>query len=55
MTKDAILADLLDFDADPGWGVPGDASPELRWRPDHWLLVEDGRIAGVQAEVPDES
>ena len=55
MTKDAILADLLDFDADPGWGVPGDASPGLRWRPDHWLLVEDGRIAGVQAEVPDES
>ena len=21
----------------------------VRWRPDHWLLIEDGRIVGVQA------
>ena len=53
MTRLALRADLLDFTADPGWGVPGDASPGLRWRPDHWLLVDDGRIAGVQREAPD--
>ncbi|MEO5772088.1 MAG: guanine deaminase [Burkholderiaceae bacterium] len=56
MNRSAIRADLLDFTADPGWGVPTDSSPGLRWRPDHWLLVEaDGRIAGVQAEAPDSS
>jgi guanine deaminase len=49
----AIQADLLDFTADPGWGAPGDTSPGLRWRPEHWLLIEDGRIAGVQREAPD--
>jgi guanine deaminase len=49
----AIRADLLDFTADPGWEVPHEASPGLRWRPDHWLLVEGGRIAGVQPEAPD--
>ena len=48
----AIRADLLDFDADPGWNAADDAAG-LRWRPHHWLLVEDGRIAGVQAETPD--
>ena len=26
----------------------------VRYRPDHWLLVEGGRIAGVQAEAPGE-
>jgi guanine deaminase len=55
MTKFAIRADLLDFTADPGWGVPSDNSAGLRWRPDHWLLVDGGRIAGVQAEAPDDS
>jgi guanine deaminase len=55
MSKFAIRADLLDFTADPGWGVPSDTSPGLRWRPNHWLLVENGRIAGVQAEAPDDS
>ncbi|MES2958918.1 MAG: guanine deaminase [Pseudomonadota bacterium] len=56
MKKFAIRADLLDFTADPGWGVPSDSSPGLRWRPDHWLLVEaDGRIAGVQWEAPDDA
>ena len=53
MTKIAIRADLLDFTADPGWGVPGDDSAGLRWRPDHWLLVENGRIVAVQPEEPD--
>ena len=56
MNRSAIRADLLDFTGDPGWGVPSEASPGLRWRPDHWLLVEaDGRIAGVQREAPDAS
>ena len=55
MTRFALRADLLDFTADPGWVVPSDTSPGLRWRPDHWLLVEGGRIAGVQAQAPDTS
>ena len=55
MSRLALRADLLDFTADPGWGVPSETSPGLRWRPDHWLLVDDGRIAGVQAEAPDAS
>jgi guanine deaminase len=42
----ALRADLLDFTAAPAWGET--ASPAVRWRPDHWLLVgADGRIAGV--------
>ncbi len=48
----ALRGDLLDFTADPGWGAPRSApadQPGLRWRPDHWLLVEDGRIVGAQA------
>ncbi|MEO8298386.1 MAG: amidohydrolase family protein, partial [Burkholderiales bacterium] len=41
--KVALRGDLLDFTADPGWTAP-DAAPGVRWRPDHWLLVDDGRI-----------
>ncbi len=55
MSRLAIRADLLDFTADPGWSAPSDTSPGLRWRPDHWLLVDGGRIAGVQPEAPDAS
>ena len=55
MSRFAIRADLLDFTADPGWQAPGDASPGLRWRPEHWMLVEHGRIAAVQREAPDAS
>jgi guanine deaminase len=41
----ALRGDLLDFTAAPGWG---DVDPAgVRWRPDHWLLIEAGRIAGV--------
>ena len=54
-TRLALRADLLDFTADPGWSAPHEASPGLRWRPDHWLLVEAGRIAGVQRDAPDAS
>jgi guanine deaminase len=44
---------LLDFTADPGWGRPADLARQgeaagIRWRPDHWLLVEDGRIIGAE-------
>ena len=47
----ALRGDLLDFTAEPGWGeVESDA---VRFRPDHWLLVENGRIQGVQAAAPD--
>jgi guanine deaminase len=47
----ALRADLLDFCAAPTWGDT--QSPAVRWRPDHWLLVDDnGRIAAVQAEEP---
>ena len=47
----AILADLLDFTAEPVWGDT--QASAVRWRPDHWLLLaDDGRIAGVQAQDP---
>ncbi len=38
----ALRADLLDFSAAPRWGDTG--LHGVRWRPDHWLLVTDGRI-----------
>jgi len=41
----ALRADLLDFSADPGLGTPTLAA--VRYRPDHWLLIDGGRIAGV--------
>src|SRR5574343_184822 len=49
----ALLGDLLDFTAEPALDDP--ASPGLRWRPDHWLLIENGRIAAVQPDEPDAS
>jgi guanine deaminase len=46
-SKFALRGDLLDFTADPGWGIePGAA---VRFRPDHWLLVEDGVIRGAHS------
>ena len=43
----ALRADLLDFTATPAWGDT--ALHGVRWRPDHWLLVDDdGRIVGAQ-------
>lgn len=42
----ALRGDLLDFTATPAWG---DIDPSgVRWRPDHWLLIEAGRIVGAQ-------
>jgi guanine deaminase len=52
-TKTAILADLLDFTADPG--LADRFSPAVRYRPAHWLLIDErGRIAAVQPEAPGE-
>ncbi|MBV8503032.1 MAG: guanine deaminase [Paucibacter sp.] len=53
MNRFALHGDLLDFTGAPAWGSTEDAA--VRWRPDHWLLVENGRIAGVQPEPPDAS
>src|SRR6186997_1340394 len=48
----AIHGDLLDFSAEPAWGDVD--SPAVRFRPDHWLLAEAGRIVAVQSEPPGE-
>jgi guanine deaminase len=48
----ALKGDLLDFTAAPQWGRVDD--PAVRFRPGHWLLIDNGRIAGVQAEDPGE-
>jgi guanine deaminase len=48
----ALRGDLLDFTGEPVWGDTDSAA--VRFRPDHWLLVEGGRIVGVQAEAPGE-
>ena len=46
----ALRGDLLDFTAEPAWGeVETDA---VRFRPDHWLLIENGCITGAQAADP---
>ena len=49
----AILGDLLDFADDPGFDSVD--TPRVRFYPDHWLLVEDGCVAGRQSEAPDPS
>ena len=48
-TRLAIRGDLLDFVAAPAWGVTDHATKAaaVRFRPDHWLLVEAGRIVGA--------
>lgn len=51
MPRLAFFGDLLDFTADPGFAAPS-LAPGVRHRPEHWLLVEDGRIVAVQAEAP---
>jgi len=54
-SKIALRGDLLDFTGAPEWGQVDAAA--VRYRPDHWLLVENGRITGVQPghEPPDAS
>jgi guanine deaminase len=42
----ALRGDLLDFTGTPAWG---DVDPAcVRWRADHWLLIEAGRIVGAR-------
>jgi hypothetical protein len=48
----AIRGDLLDFVAEPAWGETDSAA--VRFRPDHWLLAEGGRIVAAQREAPGE-
>ncbi|MBS0402875.1 MAG: guanine deaminase [Proteobacteria bacterium] len=48
----ALRGDLLDFTARPARADPDSAA--VRWRPDHWLLVDAGRIVGAQPEPPGE-
>ena len=47
----ALHGDLLDFTAEPAWGEVD--STAVRFRPDHWLLIENGRIHAVQSTEPD--
>ncbi|HEY0818222.1 MAG TPA: guanine deaminase [Rhizobacter sp.] len=47
----ALRGDLLDFTGAPEWGAT--ESPVVRFRPDHWLLIEGGRIVGAQTDTPD--
>jgi guanine deaminase len=51
----ALRGDLLDFTSAPEWGVID--SPAVRFREDHWLLIEDGLIAGAQPgdQLPDDT
>ena len=49
--KFALRGDLLGFTGAPVWGEVD--SPGVRFRADHWLLVDGGRITGVQANEPD--
>ncbi len=46
LSRRALRGDLLDFTGTPAWGDVEAA--EVRFRPDHWLLLEAGRIAGVR-------
>ncbi len=49
----ALRGDLLDFTGAPEWGAT--ESPLVRYRPDHWLLIDSGRIVGAQpgTQTPD--
>ncbi len=51
----ALRGDLLDFITVPDWGAVD--SKAVRFREDHWLLIENGRIAGAQPghQPPDTS
>ncbi|MGL4809588.1 MAG: amidohydrolase family protein, partial [Giesbergeria sp.] len=52
LARIALRGDLLDFVAAPARADRH--SPAVRWRPDHWLLIEGGRIVGAQAVEPDD-
>ena len=46
----ALRGDLLDFIATPARADPDSAA--LRFRRDHWLLIDAGRIVGAQPAAP---
>jgi len=48
--KLALRGDLLDFVATPEWAQID--TPAVRFQPNSWLLIENGRIVGTQAEDP---
>ncbi|MFM7847807.1 MAG: guanine deaminase [Rubrivivax sp.] len=50
----ALRGDLLDFTGDVPLQSPSDDAigSAVRFRPDHWLLIEKGRITGAQAQDP---
>lgn len=49
----AIRGDLLDIVAAPALtDAAADGGAAVRFRPDHWLLVEGGRIVGCQVQDP---
>jgi len=50
-TRIALRGDLLDFVATPVRDQRD--SSAVRYRPDHWLLIEGSRIVGAQAAAPD--
>jgi len=51
--KLALFGDLLDVvTAPPPDAALDEPPPGVRWRPAHWLLIEDGRIAAIQTEPP---
>jgi guanine deaminase len=49
----ALRGDLLDFTTAPARAEADSAA--VRFRPDHWLLIEHGRIVGAQSAAPDAS
>jgi len=48
----ALRGDLLDLVADPGFAAPAQGEAAVRFRRDHWLLIENGRITGAQPQPP---
>jgi guanine deaminase len=46
LSRVALRGDLLDFTGTPAWGEVDPAC--VRFRPDHWLLIEAGRIVGAR-------
>jgi guanine deaminase len=53
MNRVAIRGDLLEVTGDPGFGSDPSSTSCVRFSADHWLLIENGRIAGRSAHVPD--
>ena len=47
-----LRGDLLDFVDDPGFASP-DEAPGVRWRADHLVLIDSGRIHAVQPAQQD--